>query len=236
MKNSVRRWAESDEVEAIRELDKKFLASPRGKRLVAEWKDFGHALKKHVKKTRTGIHIDNQHGMNEITDELEDVGHQYEQLEKTRWAKAYDYRWKQALHNDEAKGVERRWNHFEKSKEWHALAKELTDLDNSLKKNVKVSDVPEEWKDQQNDLKVTIHNQDDIEREWTDVERTWKRIEHSRPVRNLGSSLERWFESEEHDRIEELDKKFLASPRGKRLVAEWSDVFETLDDAVYHNK
>jgi len=106
----------------------------------------------------------------------------------------------------------------------------------SLKKNVKVTDIPEDWKKEQMDLKVTVHNQDDIEAEWTDVERTWGRIKGSRPVRNLDNAFKRWVSSDEAKAVHELDQKFLASPRGKRLVAEWKDVFDTLDKSVYHNK
>jgi len=44
----------------------------------------------------------------------------------------------------------------------------------------------------------------------------------------MGSSLERWAESPEVKQLEELDKKFLASPEGKKLVQEWTDFGEQL--------
>jgi len=49
--SSLERWGKSAEVEHLKELDKKFLASAEGKALVKEWKDFGEALKKHVNWT-----------------------------------------------------------------------------------------------------------------------------------------------------------------------------------------
>jgi len=148
---------------------------------------------------------------------------------------AYQKGWEAATKNKEAQTVGRRWNSFEKSKEWGMLAKELHELDMSLKKNVKVSDVPEEWKNGQNDLKITVHNGEQIEAEWNDVENTWDKIEETRPVRNLKSSVHRWATSDEMKHLEELDKKFVQSEEGKRLVSEWEDVFKTLDEVVYHN-
>jgi hypothetical protein len=115
------------------------------------------------------------------------------------------------------------------------LGKELHDLDVAIKTNLKVSDIPEDWKMQQNLLKVDIHNQGDIEDEWNDVESTWDEIKDSRPVRNMGKSLKRWGESQEVDDLKALDEKFQASPMGQKLKKEWTDVFEELDGAVYHN-
>lgn len=87
------------------------------------------------------------------------------------------------------------------------LAKELVELDEALKTNVKVTDVPEEWKEGQNNLKIHVSDAgiQDIEDEWNDVENTWEDIEHSRPVRNLEGSLERWGHSAEVQHIHELD-------------------------------
>lgn len=115
------------------------------------------------------------------------------------------------------------------------LFKELGDLDHSIKKNVKVSDVPDDWKTT-NNLKITVHNKDAIEKEWNDVEHTWGKIKGSRPVRNLGSSIKRWAHSDEVEDYVELEEKFLKTPRGKRMKQEWADVFKQLDKSVYHNK
>merc|ERR1711990_536580 len=51
----------------------------------------------------------------------------------------------------------------------------------------------------------------------------------------MGSSLERWGESEEVAQLKALDDKFKASPEGQRLIAEWTDVFQVLDKHTYHN-
>jgi len=59
VKRSFRRWAHTDEVKAIKELDKKFLKSVQGQKLMKEWKEFGESLKAHVKETPNGIHVDN---------------------------------------------------------------------------------------------------------------------------------------------------------------------------------
>lgn len=65
-------WGESEEVQHLKELDKKFLASPEGKKLVKEWKDFGELLKKSIVETPDGIHIPNSK-MDALEDELDDV-------------------------------------------------------------------------------------------------------------------------------------------------------------------
>jgi len=96
------------------------------------------------------------------------------------------------------------------------LGKEVHDLGKALKKHVKVEDVPESWKKEMNLLKIEVSKagQKAIEDEANDVEGTWKKIEHSTPVANLGSALEKWGSTPEVKAIEELDKKFLASPEG----------------------
>ena len=146
MGNSLERWGKSDEVTALKELDKKFLASPEGKELMAEWKDFGEALKDHIKETKNGIHID-QAGMHVIEDEADDIEHQYKKLDGSKWEAAYDAAWEKATTSPEAKSVGRRFETFSKSDEFKALAKELKELDMALKKNVKVTDLPKDMDD-----------------------------------------------------------------------------------------
>lgn len=116
------------------------------------------------------------------------------------------------------------------------LHKELVELDEALKKHVKVTDIPEEWKKEMNMLKVHVKNTKPIEKTWDAVETTWDKIDDSQPVRNLESSLKRWGKSDEVKELEKLDEEFKASPEGKKLVQEWKDVFKALDGAVYHNK
>jgi len=172
--------------------------------------------------------------MNEIGDELEDVGDQYKNLEGTKWAKAYDAGWKAALENKQAKSVARRFQTFKKSDEAAMLKKEVKELKKSLHDNIEVSDVPEDWK-LSNNLKITVHNGDEIAQEAQDVAEVEEAIKDSRPVRNLGASLERWGKSKEVGHIKELDKKFMASKEGQELVQEWGDVFRELDKSVMHN-
>ena len=77
-----------------------------------------------------------------------------------------------------------------------------------------------------------MEGQKEIEAEFEDVKTVAEAIKDSRVVRNLGKSLERWGKSDEVEHLKELDKKFLASPEGKRLVAEWKDVGECLEDKM----
>merc|ERR1712227_752294 len=68
------------------------------------------------------------------------------------------------------------------------------------------------------------------------VEAVWDAIDESQPVRNVEASAKRWARSQEMKDLEALDKKFLATPRGKKMKAEIEDVFRQLDKSVYHNK
>jgi len=65
-------------------------------------------------------------------------------------------------------------------------------------------------------LKISVSKagQKKIEAAWDDVEHTWKKIEHSKSVRNVENSLKRWGDSKEMHDLEALDKKFLKSKRG----------------------
>lgn len=82
----------------IKKLDKEFLASKEGKRLIAEWKDVGRVIKKNLKKDKDGLHFPNK-AIDELSDELDDVADQYKQLGKGKggWNKKYDAAWRAAL-------------------------------------------------------------------------------------------------------------------------------------------
>ena len=137
------------------------------------------------------VHIDNAH-LDALADELTDVGAEYDKLAGSEWDKAYHQAWGAALSNRQAAALGRRMKSFKKSGEGQALKKEVVELKKALKENVKVTDVPESWKKDMNMLKVKVQNKEAIEAEWTDVENVLGAIKESRPVRNLGASLERW--------------------------------------------
>jgi hypothetical protein len=134
--------------------------------------------------------------------------------------------------------VKRRAKAFKNSVPGKKLKKEMQDLKMALKEEVQVSDVPEEWKKKQNLLKIEISKkgQAEIEAEAEDVHLVAEKIKDAKVVRNLGASLERWGESKEVAAIKALDKKFLASERGQRLVAEWKDFGEALKANIYENE
>jgi len=233
LESSLKRWFESKEAMNIHRLDKAFYSSPEGKRLIAEWRDVGEVLDDHIYHNKTGIHIDNG-AMPEIEDELDDVADQYEQLGKTHWAKKYDAAYKAFFTNEEHASVKRRAESFKNSRPGQALKKEMQEFKKSVHDNVEVSDIPEDWKKEQMDLKVEISKQGqmEIEKEINDVKRVKNDIKHSRPVRNFKSSVRRWAHSDEVEHLKELDRKFLASPEGKRLVAEWKDFGHALKSHI----
>lgn len=85
------------------------------------------------------------------------------------------------------------------------LKKEILDLKRAIKKWLKVSDVKrldedEEEVDQDEleellKIAVTKAGEKAIEKEYHDIERLWKKIEHSRSVRNVENSIKRWVKS-----------------------------------------
>ena len=60
LKHALQRWAKSKEAFQLKKLNRKFLASPEGKRLVKEWKDVGRVLDQSIVETKDGIHIPNK--------------------------------------------------------------------------------------------------------------------------------------------------------------------------------
>ena len=113
------------------------------------------------------------------------------------------------------------------------LETQLKELDASLKKNVKVTDVPESM-DLTNALKIEIKDDGikEIEDELADVEETWKEIENSEPVQNLGKSLDELAKTQEAQAIDQLNQEFAASPEGQQLDKEVNDFFQALDKHI----
>lgn len=207
LKYALKDWGHTDEVQALKKLDQKFLASKEGQELMQDWKEFGEALKMHIKETPNGIHIDDA-GVKAIEEEADDLADAYEDLEDSKWAKKYDRAWKKALETPEAERLGHRMKKFGKSKEWHMLEQELKELDMALQKHVKVSDVPEHWKDNADLLKIEVDETgaQAIEKEVDDIEATWKKIEASKPVQNVGQSLEKLANTKEAAELKALDE------------------------------
>lgn len=116
--------------------------------MAAAWGSVFKKLNQIEKETFTNdeeLYINNKH-LDQLTDRMEDLGEEYESLEKSKWGKIYKKAYHKAFTNDEAKSVERRAKTFKHSKEGKALKSELEDFGKSLKENVEVTDVPERWK------------------------------------------------------------------------------------------
>lgn len=81
---------------------------------------------------------------------------------------------------------------------------------------MKVTDVPEDWEQSLDMLKIEVTDAGAkaIEKELNDVEEVAQKIEHTRPVKRVKRTLKKWAATEEVQAIEELDKKFLKSPQG----------------------
>lgn len=85
--------------------------------------------------------------MEDIEDEADDIEREFKKLEKSHWAQKYDRAFHALGETDEAHEVEASLHHFKHSAEGQALGKEIHELGDALDKHVKVSDVPEEWKE-----------------------------------------------------------------------------------------
>lgn len=172
LKDALQKWAKSKEAFQLKKLNRKFLASPAGKKLVKEWKDVGRVLDQSIVETPNGLHIPNA-ALDKIGKELDDVDAQYKALDGGVWDRAYDRRVGALMHNKEAKYVEFRGKQFKHSPAGQALKKEVQELKWAIKKNVKVSDLP---KDMTNMLKIEVskEGQAAIEKEANEVGATWE--------------------------------------------------------------
>ena len=140
---SLKRWADTKEVHNLEAVDRAFLKSKAGQRLIAEWKDVGEVLKKNLHRQKDGsLHFDNKH-VDKLSDELDDVADQYEHLDGSKWDKAYTRAWKKALKTKQAQSVFRMAEAFKGSNEGKMLHKEMVELKRSVKKNLKITDMPD---------------------------------------------------------------------------------------------
>jgi len=237
LKNSLEKFAMTKEIAQIKKIDKAFMASPEGKKLIHEWMDVGHVLDQNVYHNENGIHFPNEH-MDELSDEVNDVVHEYEKLEGSKWDKAYEAGWKAAFESKHGQQFVRRVKTFRASPEGNALHKEVVDVKNKIKQHVKVTDLPDHWKDEADLLKVEVSpaGQAAIEKEFNDFGAVAKAVKNAKSVRNMGNSLERWGKSDEVSALKALDKKFLASPEGKELMAEWKDFGMSLKEHIKKTK
>lgn len=132
LKNSLEKFAMTKEIAAIKKIDKAFLASPEGQKLVHEWADVGHVLDENMYSNETGYHFPNEH-MDEFSDEVNDVAHEYEKLWNGKWHKAYKAGWKAAFESKNGQQLGRRVKTFAQSAEGKALHKEMAEVKAALK-------------------------------------------------------------------------------------------------------
>merc|ERR1712151_193521 len=128
-------------MEALEDLDKKFMKTKRGKKMAMEIKDVFDQLDDSVYHNKQGIHIDNK-DLEHLDDEITDVVDEVKSFKKSKWAPIYKKKMEAAFKNKEAQSVNRRAYAFDKSKEGKALHKEVKEFGMALKKHPKVTDLP----------------------------------------------------------------------------------------------
>ena len=116
----------------------------------AEVEDVFRHLDKTVYHNKQGIHIDNKE-LDALDDEMTDVADQMKSFKKSKWQKLYENQMRKTFSNKEAQSLHRRLMAFHKSKEGQALKKEMKDFEMSLKKNVKVTDLPKRFDEDSDD-------------------------------------------------------------------------------------
>jgi len=79
-------------------LDKKFMSTPRGKKMVAEITDVFHQLDKSVYHNKAGLQINNKELVH-VDDELNDVEDEIKSFKKSKWNKMYDNKMKAVFSN-----------------------------------------------------------------------------------------------------------------------------------------
>jgi len=113
--------------------------------LVQEWSDVFKTLDQAVYHNEKGLYIDNEK-VQDVSDELDDIEYEYKKLGKTHWKPEFEQAYGAAFNNKEAHSVGRRFDSFEHSSEGQALKKEVDDFGRALDENVKVTDIPQDWK------------------------------------------------------------------------------------------
>jgi len=217
----------------VKKLDQRFLKSPAGKKLIKEWKDVGRVLKNNIKKTPNGIHFNNK-AVNRLSAELDDVSDHYEYLGQTHWAAKYDLAYKRLFTSQAFNKVKFAAKNFKHSPAGKMLKKEVMELGHALKTHVKVTDVPKKWQKAMHGLRVELEEgaEQEIEAAAHDVEGTWKDIENTPVVQEVGKAFMEWGTSEEIEDLKALDEEFKNSPEGKALIQEWTEFGELLKEAV----
>jgi hypothetical protein len=128
-------------------LDKKFFATPQGKKMEREAKDIFEALDDAVYHNKKGLHIDND-DLEDVDDEVSDFIDEVKKFKKSPWAKKYDLAMKKVFSNKQAQSLHRRMVAFKNSNEGKALGKEMKDFKMALKKNVKITDLPKNFEEE----------------------------------------------------------------------------------------
>lgn len=231
---ALEKFAHSKAVARVHKLDKKFMKSPAGQKLIKEWKDVGEELKKAVHPTKNGVKINNFRLNHHVSNELDDVSDHYEYLGKTHWAKKYDAAYKNLAHSPAFKNLHAAGKSFKNSKAGHVLGKEVGEFGGALKKHVKVTDIPKKWQKKMNGLKIEVSEdgQDAIEGEAEDIKEVWEGIKDSDVTLDLGHALQKWGTSSEINDLKALDKSFQASEDGLKLRKEWEDFGHALHEAI----
>jgi len=140
--------------------------------------------------------------VDDLSDELDDVADQYEHLKGSKWDKAYNAAWKKALSTKAAKATFRRMHAFRGSKEGKMLHKEMVDLKRAVKKNLKVTDLPdsddEDIEEDMEDIastltiKVTEDGQDAIEKDAIKIKASMKKVKATEVYKKFEVSMKKW--------------------------------------------
>ena len=90
----------------------------------------------------------NNHALGFLNKEISDVEDQFKSFNHSKWNKMYESALQKVFSNKQAKSLERRLKSFKASPQGKRLEKEMRELDASMKKNVKVTDLPKNFSEE----------------------------------------------------------------------------------------
>jgi len=196
-----------------------FKHSPQGKMLRKEIIELKKSIKKNLKVTDLPKKLDDSSSSDEEEDEFDFVA------KKKAVAKKQE---------DSSSDEEEELSVKKPKKKVAKKAKKAKKVKKAKDSSSDEEDEEENFDDVEELLKITVSPAGGkvLEKEWNDVEAVWDKIDDSQPVRNVAASLKRWGNSQEMKDLESLDKKFLATPMGKKLIKEWTDFGKVLKKSI----
>ena len=134
-------WAGTDEFKNLNSTITDFKNSDAGHKLHDEVEDYFKAIDNATHEIENGFEIDNDQ-LETIEDESKDVELEFKQLHKNGWGDKLGDAYKKAFQEEHMQNIGKELDDFAKSDEGKQMGRDIEDIGDVLKKNVKVTDLP----------------------------------------------------------------------------------------------